>query len=421
MDMTELEGKTVDELQDLAKGLDITGAQRLNKRDLVLTVLKAQAEQNGLIFTAGVLEMLPEGYGFLRVRGYLPSPDDVYVSQSQIKRFALKTGDTVGGQVRPAKDGERYYSLLRVEAVNGESPDALKQRVPFDALTPIYPTDQLRMEADPKGISGRMIDIVCPVGKGQRGLIVSPPKAGKTMLLKAIGNAITANHPEVVLLVLLIDERPEEVTDIRRSVDAEVAASTFDELPENHMKVQELCLEKAKRLVEHGKDVVVLLDSITRLSRASNLTVTPSGRTLSGGLDPSALYRPKRFFGAARNIEEGGSLTVVATALVDTGSRMDDVIFEEFKGTGNMELVLDRTLSERRTFPAIDVRRSGTRHEELLFNEDTLRRVWQLRKVLNALDTVQATELLLTGLHKTATNQAFLEWVEKELRPKNGD
>jgi transcription termination factor Rho len=419
LEMADLEAKTVDELHDLARNLEIAGAQKLNKRDLVLSVLRAQAEQNGLIFTEGVLEMLQEGYGFLRVHGYLPSPDDVYVSQSQIKRFGLKTGDTVTGQVRPPKDSERYYSLLRVEAVNGESPEMLKHRVPFDALTPIYPTERLRMETEPKGISGRMIDLVCPIGKGQRGLIVSPPKAGKTMLLKAIGNAITANHPEVVLIVLLIDERPEEVTDIRRSVQAEVASSTFDELPENHMKVQELCLEKAKRLVEHRKDVVVLLDSITRLSRASNLTVTPSGRTLSGGLDPSALYRPKRFFGAARNIEEGGSLTVVATALVDTGSRMDDVIFEEFKGTGNMELVLDRTLSERRTFPAIDVRRSGTRHEELLMNEDELRRVWQLRKVLNALDTVQATELLLTGLHKTATNKAFLDWVEKELRPKD--
>jgi transcription termination factor Rho len=421
LEMSELEIKTVEELNELAKELEIHGAQKMNKRELVLSLLKAQAEQSGLIFTQGVLEMLQEGYGFLRVHGYLPSPDDVYVSQSQIKRFGLKTGDTVSGQVRPPKDSERYYSLLRVEAVNGESPEALKQRVPFDALTPIYPIERLRMETDPKGISGRMIDLVCPIGKGQRGLIVSPPKAGKTMLLKAIGNAITANHPEVVLIVLLIDERPEEVTDIRRSVQAEVASSTFDELPENHMKVQELCLEKAKRLVEHKKDVVVLLDSITRLSRASNLTVTPSGRTLSGGLDPSALYRPKRFFGAARNIEEGGSLTVIATALVDTGSRMDDVIFEEFKGTGNMELVLDRTLSERRTFPAIDVRRSGTRHEELIMNEDELRRVWQLRKVLNALDTVQATELLLTGLHKTATNKAFLDWVEKELRPKNGE
>ena len=421
LEMADLEAKTVDELHDLARSLEITGAQKLNKRDLVLSVLRAQAEQNGLIFTEGVLEMLQEGYGFLRVHGYLPGPDDVYVSQSQIKRFGLKTGDTVTGQVRPPKDSERYYSLLRVEAVNSESPDALKHRVPFEALTPIYPTERLRMETEPKGISGRMIDIVCPIGKGQRGLIVSPPKAGKTMLLKAMGNAITANHPEVVLIVLLIDERPEEVTDIRRSVQAEVASSTFDELPENHMKVQELCLEKAKRLVEHRKDVVVLLDSITRLSRASNLTVTPSGRTLSGGLDPSALYRPKRFFGAARNIEEGGSLTVIATALVDTGSRMDDVIFEEFKGTGNMELVLDRTLSERRTFPAIDVRRSGTRHEELLMNEDELRRIWQLRKVLNALDTVQATELVLAGLHKTATNKAFLDLVETQVRPKNGD
>ena len=366
--------------------------------------------------TQGVLEVLPEGYGFIRVSGYLAGPGDVYIAQSQIKRLGLKTGDTVAGKVRPPKDSERYHSLLRVESVNGDPPESIKSRVPFDDLVPIYPEERLNMESGPKNISGRMIDIICPIGRGQRGMIVSPPKAGKTTLLKVIANSVTANHPEVVLIVLLIDERPEEVTDIRRSVAGEVAASTFDQLPENHMKVQEIVLEKAKRLVEHGKDVVVLLDSLTRLARASNLTVNPSGRTLSGGLDPSALYRPKRFFASARNIEDGGSLTVMATCLVDTGSRMDDMIYEEFKATGNMELVLDRGLSERRIFPAIDLKRSGTRHEELLMGKEELARVWQLRRVLTALDTTQATDLMITGLNKTSSNKEFLEWVEKELK-----
>jgi transcription termination factor Rho len=365
----------------------------------------------------GILEILPEGPCFLRVNGYLPSPGDVYVSLSQIKRFGLKTGDTVVGQVRPPKDNERYYSLLRIDSVNGDAPEMAKTRVPFDELVPIYPTDRLDMESGAKNISGRIINLIAPIGKGQRGMIVSPPKAGKTTLLKVIANSITANNPEAVLIVLLIDERPEEVTDIRRSVQGEVAASTFDQLPENHMKVQEIVLERAKRLVEHGKDVVVLLDSLTRLARASNLTVnSPGGRTLSGGLDPGALYRPKRFFAAARNMEDGGSLTVIATCLVDTGSRMDDVIYEEFKATGNLELVLDRGLSDRRIFPAIDIKRSGTRHEELLMSAQELQRVWQLRRVLNALDLGQATELMITGLNKTASNKEFLEWVEKELR-----
>jgi transcription termination factor Rho len=419
MELSELEAKTLDELQSIAKEIGVPDFSKLRKHDLSLAILKRQTETNGLIFSTGILDILPEGYGFLRTSGYLPGSEDVYVSQSQIKRFGLRTGDTVVGAVRPPKDSERYYGLLHVLAVNGDPPDKLKQRQPFDELVPVYPLQRLNLETASKNISGRLINLVAPVGKGQRGLIVSPPRAGKTTLLKVIANSTTSNHPECVLIVLLIDERPEEVTDIRRSVQGEVAASTFDELPENHMKVQEIVLERAKRLVEQGKDVVVLLDSLTRLARASNLTVNPSGRTLSGGLDPSALYRPKRFFAAARAIEGGGSLTVIATCLVDTGSRMDEVIFEEFKATGNMELILDRTLSDRRIFPAIDIKRSGTRHEELLMPEEELRRVWQLRRVLNALDTAQATELLLTGLNKTASNKEFLDWVEKELKPNN--
>ena len=415
IELTELEGKSLDDLQGIAQELSITEFERLRKRDLILRIMRTQAEQNGFVWTQGVLEVLPEGYGFLRTKNYLPSPDDVYVSQSQIKRLGLRTGDTVVGAVRAPKSGERYYSLLKVEAINGAPPETARFRKPFDELTPIYPVEKLRMETDPANVSGRFIDIVGPIGKGQRGLIVSPPKAGKTTLLKQIANSITCNNPEVHLLVLLIDERPEEVTDIRRSVDGEVAASTFDELPENHLKLQEIVLEHAKRLVEAGRDVVVLLDSLTRLARASNLTVAPSGRTLSGGLDPSALYRPKRFFAAARNIEEGGSLTVVATALVETGSRMDDMIFEEFKATGNQELVLDRSLADRGIFPAIDIQRSGTRHQELLFSEEELQRIYQLRRVLNALDTTQATELLLTGLRKTTSNSEFLKWVQREL------
>jgi transcription termination factor Rho len=415
LELTKLEEKSLEELQQIAKELNIEDHEKLRKRDLVLRVMRAQAEQNGLIWTRGVLEILPEGYGFLRVRNFLPSADDIYVSQSQVKRFGLKTGDTIDGAVRLPKSGERYRSLLKLEAVNGMSPDAIRKRTTFDELTPVYPSERLRMETVPENTSGRFIDIVAPIGKGQRGLIVSPPKAGKTTLLKLIANSITTNHPEVYLLVLLIDERPEEVTDIRRSVDGQVAASTFDEVPENHLKLQEIVLEHAKRSVEAGRDVVVLLDSLTRLARASNLTVAPSGRTLSGGLDPSALYRPKRFFASARNVEEGGSLTVMATALVETGSRMDDMIFEEFKATGNQELVLDRSMADRGIFPAIDIPRSGTRHQELLFSEEELQRVYQLRRVLNALDTTQATELLLTGLRKTSTNAEFLKWVEREL------
>jgi transcription termination factor Rho len=337
---------------------------------------------------------------------------DIYVSQTQIKRFGLKTGDTVMGVVRPPKENEKYYGLLRVELVNGMNPEYARHRTHFDDLTPIYPVERIRMETDTKNISARLIDLIAPIGKGQRGLIVSPPKAGKTTLLKTIANSITTNHPEIVLLVLLVDERPEEVTDIRRSVKGRVVSSTFDEMPENHMRVADMVLEMAKRLVEARRDVVILLDSLTRLSRASNLTVNPSGRTLSGGLDPSALYRPKRFFGAARNIEEGGSLTVLATALVDTGSRMDDVIFEEFKGTGNMELVLDRGLAERRIFPAIDINRSGTRHEELLFSEDELRRVWKLRRMLASMEPMQAIEQLIGLLSHTSSNEEFLRVVE---------
>ena len=418
IELSELEGHTLHDLHSIAKELGIPEFYRMKKQDLIMKIMQAQTEKSGLIFRDGILEILPEGFGFLRVQGFLASQEDVYVSQSQIKRFNLRTGDTVTGAVRPPKDSERYFSLLRIEVINGENPETAKRRINFDDLTPVFPQDRLRLETTSRNISGRTIDLVAPIGKGQRGLIVAPPKAGKTTLLKSIANSITDNNPEVHLIVLLVDERPEEVTDIRRSVQGEVAASTFDELPENHMKVQEMVLERAKRLVEMGKDVVVLLDSLTRLARASNLTVTPSGRTLSGGLDPSALYRPKRFFGAARNIEHGGSLTIIATCLVETGSRMDDAIFEEFKATGNMELVLERSLAERRIFPAIDVKRSGTRREELLFDEDELRRVWQLRRVLNSLETAQAAELLLTGLNKTASNKDFLVYVEKELRPE---
>jgi len=415
LELAQLQDKNVSDLQELAKELSLNDVAKLRKRDLVLRIMRAQAEQNGLLWTQGVLEILPEGYGFLRVNNYLQSPKDVYVSQSQVKRFGLKTGDVIVGAVRRPKSGERYYSLLKLEAVNGASPESIRKRTAFDDLTPIYPCDRLRMETTSDNVSGRFIDIVAPVGKGQRGMIVSPPKAGKTTLLKLIANSITTNHPEVYLLVLLIDERPEEVTDIRRSVDGEVAASTFDEVPENHLKLQEIVLEHAKRLVESGRDVVVLLDSLTRLGRASNLTVAPSGRTLSGGLDPSALYRPKRFFASARNIEEGGSLTVIATALVETGSRMDDMIFEEFKATGNWEIVLDRSMADRGVFPAIDIPRSGTRHQELLFSDEELQRVYQLRRVLNSLDVTQATELLLTGIRKTPSNAEFLKWVQREL------
>ncbi|HPT96434.1 MAG TPA: transcription termination factor Rho [Armatimonadota bacterium] len=424
MELAQLEEKTLEDLHQIAKELGMTGFSRLNKQDLIFKILQAQTEASGLIFSEGVLEIIyPDGFGFLRMRNLRPNPDDVYVSQSQIKRFGLKTGDTISGQVRPPKEGERYYGLLRVEAVNGLDPEFARQRTDFDDLTPIYPREQFRLETDSKNISARLIDLVAPIGKGQRGLIVSPPKAGKTTILKVIANSITTNHPEVELLVLLIDERPEEVTDIRRSVDGEVVASTFDELPENHMRVAEMVLEKAKRLVESGKDVVVLLDSLTRYGRASNVTVEPSGRTLSGGLDPVALFRPKRFFGAARNIEEGGSLTILASCLVDTGSRMDEVIFEEFKGTGNMELVLDRNLADRRIFPAIDVKRSGTRHEELLYSEEDLRSIWRLRRLLGAreLESSEATELLIDRLRKTPSNAEFLKIIDKSIKTADLD
>ena len=415
LELSELEKKSIEELETLATDLGIENGHA-KRQDLVFGILKAFAERSGLIFDQGVLEILQDGWGFLRHTNFSPTITDVYVSQSQIKRFGLKTGDLVSGQVRPPKDSEKYYSLLRVQAVNNENPDSARARKHFDDLTPIYPDEQLVLETRADNISARLIDLIAPIGKGQRGLIVAPPKAGKTTLLKMIANSITTNYPEVVLIVLLIDERPEEVTDIRRSVNGMVVSSTFDELPENHMRVADMILEMSKRLVESGKDVVVLLDSITRLSRASNLTVNPSGRTLSGGLDPSALYRPKRFIGAARNIEEGGSLTVIGTALVETGSRMDDAIFEEFKATGNMELVLDRNLAERRIFPAIDAKRSGTRHDELLFDEDTLKRVWQLHKLLAALDMAEATELLIDRLKHTKSNKEFLQIVDKTIK-----
>jgi transcription termination factor Rho len=419
LELSELEKKSAEELQEIAKGLQIDNGYS-KRQDLIFKILKAFAEQSGLIFDQGVLEILPDGWGFLRHSNFAPTANDVYVSQSQIKRFGLRTGDIVSGQVRPPKDTEKYYSLLRVQAVSNMDPEAARNRKHFDDLTPIYPNEQLVLETRSDNYASRIIDLMAPIGKGQRGLIVSPPKAGKTTLLKTIANSITHNHPEVVLLVLLIDERPEEVTDIRRSVDGMVVSSTFDELPENHMRVADMVLEMSKRLVESGKDVVVLLDSITRLSRASNLTVNPSGRTLSGGLDPSALYRPKRFIGAARNIEEGGSLTVIGTALVETGSRMDDAIFEEFKATGNMELVLDRNLAERRIFPAIDIKRSGTRHDELLYDDDTLKQVWQLHRVLAALEE-GATELLIDRLKDTKSNKEFLQIVNKTIKSNDLD
>ena len=420
LELSDLEKKSIDELEEIAGTLGLEDGYT-KRQDLVFKILKAFTEKSGLIFDQGVLEILPDGWGFLRHSNFSPNATDVYVSQSQVKRFGLKTGDTISGQVRPPKDTEKYYSLLRVQAVNNSDPEGAKARKHFDDLVPIYPNEQLILETKPENYAARFIDLIAPIGKGQRGLIVAPPKAGKTTLLKTIANSVTTNHPEIVLIVLLIDERPEEVTDIRRSVDGLVISSTFDELPENHMRVADMVLEMSKRLVESGKDVVVLLDSITRLSRASNLTVNPSGRTLSGGLDPSALYRPKRFIGAARNIEEGGSLTVVATALVETGSRMDDAIFEEFKATGNMELVLDRNLAERRIFPAIDIKRSGTRHDELLFDEDTLKKVWHLHRLLAALDNVEATELLNDRLRHTKSNKEFLQIVDKTLRSNDVD
>jgi transcription termination factor Rho len=411
--IAELEVKSLNELQDLAKDLSIPNFRRYRKQELIMKILQAQTEQSGLMFRSGILEIMQEGYGFLRTSGYLPGPEDIYVSPSQIKRFGLRVGDEVLGQVRAPKDNEKYYALLRVEAVNGLDPEQARSRPDFEKLTPVFPHERLNLELPQSDLTVRIVDLFAPIGKGQRAMIVSPPKAGKTTLLKKIGQSVVQNHQEVYLMVLLLDERPEEVTDMRRSVEAEVVASTFDRPPEEHVQVADLVLERAKRLVEGNRDVVVLLDSLTRFSRANNLVIPPSGRTLSGGLDPAALHRPKRFFGAARKIEEGGSITIIATALIDTGSRMDDVIYEEFKGTGNMELHLNRKLQERRTFPAIDIKLSGTRREELLLNDEELRKVWVLRKSLETLDTVAMTELILDRLRKTANNQAFLRSIIK--------
>lgn len=416
MELAELEAKDITELLSVAKELSIEGGEDLTKQDLVFQIMERETEKSGLILGSGSLEILSDGWGFLRQHGFDPTNNDIYVSQSQIKRFGLRTGDFVKGQVRPPKDNEKYHGLLRVLAVNGLNPEDAKRRKDFDQLTAIYPNERLQLETGTNDIAARIIDLISPLGKGQRGLIVAPPKAGKTTILKTIANSITTNNPECDLIVLLIDERPEEVTDIRRAVKGQVVASTFDQQPENHMRVADMVLEQAKRLVESKKDVVVLLDSLTRLARASNLTVNPSGRTLQGGLDPAAIYRPKRFFGAARNIEEGGSLTIIASALVETGSRMDDIIFEEFKGTGNLELVLDRALQERRIFPAIDVKRSGTRHEELLFPDEELKQVWALHRVLAALGTIEATELLLDRVRNTKTNREFLQIINKTVK-----
>ena len=410
MTIAELKEKNITELSRIARTLEIPGSSGLRKQDLIFKILQAQSEKEGHIFAEGVLEILPDGYGFLRSPdyNYLPGPDDIYVSPSQIRKFDLKTGDSVSGNVRPPHEGEKYFALVKIEAINFESPEETRNKILFDNLTPLYSQERIKMETVREGISGRVMDLLTPVGKGQRGLIVAPPRTGKTMLLQSIANSITTNHPEVVLIVLLIDERPEEVTDMQRSVKGEVISSTFDEPAARHVQVAEMVIEKAKRLVEHKRDVVVLLDSITRLARAYNTIVPPSGKVLSGGVDSNALQRPKRFFGAARNIEEGGSLTICATALVDTGSRMDEVIFEEFKGTGNMEIILDRKLVDKRVFPAIDIQRSGTRKEELLIPKEDLQRIFVLRRVLNPLSPVEAMELIIAYLEKSRNNAEFL-------------
>ncbi len=410
MDISELQKKKLVDLYQIAKELKLEHYRDLRKQELIVKILEEQTKKDGLTFSKGVLEVMPDGYGFLRSvnYNYLPSPDDIYVSPSQIKRFYLKTGDFVSGQVRPPKDSERFFALLRVEAVNGVSPDKIRQRTFFDNLTPLYPNKRLHLETSPGEYSMRIVDLLSPIGKGQRGLIVSPPKSGKTILLQKMANSITRNHPDVKLMMLLIDERPEEVTDMKRSVNAEVIASTFDEQPERHVQVANMVIERAKRLVEVGNDVVILLDSITRLARAHNTVIPHSGRILSGGVDSNALHKPKRFFGAARNIDEGGSLTIIATALVETGSRMDEVIFEEFKGTGNMELVLNRSLADRRIFPAIDLNKTGTRKEELLLTEDELNKIWVLRKFLSDYDPVEAMDFLLSRMKGTKNNKEFL-------------
>ncbi|AOV08847.1 transcription termination factor Rho [Sporosarcina ureilytica] len=418
--MSALENMTLKELYEHARQFKISYYAKMTKKELIFAILKQRAEQEGFFFMDGVLEIIQsEGYGFLRPINYSSSSEDIYISASQIRRFDLRNGDKVAGKVRPPKESERYYGLLQVEAVNGENPDDARNRVHFPALTPLYPDRQIKLETSPTKLSTRIMDLVAPVGFGQRGLIVAPPKAGKTMLLKEIANSITTNHPETELIVLLIDERPEEVTDIERSVNADVVSSTFDELPENHIKVAELVLERAMRLVEHKKDVVILMDSITRLARAYNLVIPPSGRTLSGGIDPAAFHRPKRFFGAARNLEEGGSLTILATALVETGSRMDEVIYEEFKGTGNQELHLDRHLAERRIFPALDIRRSGTRKEELLIPKDQLDKLWAIRKTFS--DAPDFVERFLKKLRQAKTNEEFFEKLNTEMKAhRNG-
>jgi transcription termination factor Rho len=411
INLGDLKQKKIADLAALAKALSVEGAANMRRQELIFSILQAQAEKNGVIYGEGVLEILPDGFGFLRSPdyNYLPGPDDIYVSPSQIRRFNLRTGDTIAGQIRPPKEAERYFALLKVETFNFEDPEAAKDKILFDNLTPFYPREKAHLEYNPDDYSTRVMDLLTPIGKGQRGLIVAPPRTGKTMLLQSIAHSIMTNHKEMILIVLLIDERPEEVTDMERSVDGEVISSTFDEPPQRHVQVAEMVIEKAKRLVEHQRDVVILLDSITRLARAYNAVVPPSGKILSGGIDANALQRPKRFFGAARNIEEGGSLTIIATALIDTGSRMDEVIFEEFKGTGNMELMLDRRLVDRRIFPAIDINRSGTRKEELLLGPNDLERIWLLRRVLTPMNTVDSMEFLLDKLSKTSSNREFLD------------
>ena len=411
MNIEDIKRLPISELNNLAKEIEVPGASGMRRQDLIFAILQTQAEQNGVISGSGVLEILPDGFGFLRAvdYNYLPSPDDIYISPSQIRRFNLKTGDTISGEVRPPKEGEKYFALLKVDTVNFESPEQARDKILFDNLTPLYPQEKLNLEFDPENFSTRTLDLFAPIGKGQRALIVSPPRAGKTVLLQDIAHSITANHKEVVLMVLLIDERPEEVTDMQRSVKGEVISSTFDEPASRHVQVAEMVIEKAKRLVEHKKDVVILLDSITRLARAYNTVVPPSGKVLSGGVDSNALHKPKRFFGAARNIENGGSLTIISTALIDTGSRMDEVIFEEFKGTGNMELHLDRRIADRRVFPAFDLIRSGTRKEELLIPKANLNRVWILRRLLQEMNPVDAMEFIIGKIRKTETNKEFLD------------
>jgi transcription termination factor Rho len=415
LNISELKDMSIQKLTQIAKELNVAGATGMRKQELIFQILKAQTEQSGFIFSEGVLEVLPDGFGFLRAPdyNYLPGPDDIYVSPSQIRKFDLQTGDTVSGQIRPPKEGERYFALIKVEAVNFEAPDQARDKLFFENLTPLYPQERIKLETEADNLSARVMDLMTPIGKGQRGLIVAPPRTGKTMLLQNIAQSVAKNHPEVYLIVLLIDERPEEVTDMQRSVDGEVISSTFDEPAQRHVQVAEMVIEKAKRLVEHKKDVLILLDSVTRLARAYNTVIPPSGKVLSGGLDSNALQKPKRFFGAARNIEEGGSLTIIATALIDTGSRMDDVIFEEFKGTGNMEIHLDRKLTDKRVFPSIDMLKSGTRKEELLIPREDLNRIWVLRKVLNPLSPVEAMELLLDKMGKTKNNADFLSAMQK--------